>query len=53
MAAAAISTYADSQIKKIAEKLGKIDAKDKDAAARRARLASACMKWMRLKHLAR
>jgi hypothetical protein len=42
--------YAESQIKKIGEKIAKLDAKDKATPARKARLVSASKKWMRLAH---
>lgn len=48
MAAAAIRTYAGSQIKKLGEKIAKLDAKDKASPARKARMISAAKKWQRL-----
>ncbi len=48
MAVAAIRAYADSQIKKLGEKIAKLDAKDKAGPARKARLISAAKKWQRL-----
>lgn len=42
--------YAESQIRKIGEKIAKLDAKDKAAPGRKARLVSASKKWMRLAH---
>lgn len=48
MAAAAIRAYADSQIRKIGEKIAKLDAKNAASPARKARLISASKKWQRL-----
>ena len=47
MADAARKTYAETQIKKINEKIAKIEGKDRDAVRKRARLASSCLKWLR------
>ena len=49
---AAKRTYCENQIKKIGEKIGKLDAKDKASPVRKARLISATKKWMRLAHRA-
>ncbi|MGQ0676679.1 MAG: hypothetical protein ACT4N4_11415 [Rhodospirillales bacterium] len=48
MAAAPNRAYADSQIGKIADKIAKLDAKDKASPARKARLIAASKKWQRL-----
>ena len=40
--------YAESQIKKIGDKIAKLDAKDQASPARARRLISASKKWMRL-----
>lgn len=48
MAGATLRIYAESQIKKIGEKIAKLDPEDKASPARKARLISATKKWMRL-----
>lgn len=46
MAAAAIKTFADNQLKKIGEKVAKLEGKGPEVEAKRARLASASRKWV-------
>jgi len=53
MAAAAIKTYADTQIKNINEKIAKLEGERVEVDAKRARLASACRKWIQAKYNAR
>jgi hypothetical protein len=53
MAAAAIKTYADTQLKNIAEKIAKLEGDKVEVEAKRARLASSCRKWMQAKYNAR
>lgn len=53
MAAAAIRSYADAQIKKINDKIAKLEGDNVEARAKRARLATACQKWMQMKYGAR
>lgn len=50
MAAAAIKTYADTQITKINDKIAKLEGKGMEIEAKRARLASACRKWAQAKY---
>jgi hypothetical protein len=53
MAAAAIKTYADTQIKNINDKIAKLEGAGVAIEAKRARLASACRKWVQAKYNAR
>ncbi|MCC6470292.1 MAG: hypothetical protein IT563_18370 [Alphaproteobacteria bacterium] len=53
MAAAAIKTYADTQLKKINDKIAKLEGEKVEVAAKRARLASSCRKWIQAKYNAR
>lgn len=53
MAAAAIKTYADAQLKKLNEKIAKLEGEKVEVEARRARLASSCRKWIQAKYNAR
>ena len=46
MAAAAIKTYAETQMKKIGDKVAKLEGKGVEVEAKRARLASASRKWV-------
>lgn len=48
MAAAAIKSYAEHQLKRIENRIAKLDRKDPASRAAEARLASACLKWVRL-----
>ena len=53
MAAAAIKTYADNQIKKINDKIAKLEGTPVEVASKRERLASSCRKWIQAKYNAR
>ncbi len=53
MAAAAIKTYAETQMKKIGEKVAKLEGKGPEIEVKRARLASASRKWIQAIYHAR
>ena len=50
-AAAAIKTFAQNQIKKIGDKVAKLEGKGAEVEAKRARLASASRKWVQAIYL--
>jgi len=53
MAAAAIKSYAAHQLKRIENRVAKLDPKDPASRVKQARLASACLKWVRMSNHAR
>ena len=53
MAAAAIKTFAQNQIKKIGDKVAKLEGKGVEVESKRARLASASRKWVQAIYNAR
>lgn len=48
MAAAAIKSYAEHQLKRIENRIAKLDLKKLEDRAKQAQLASACRKWVRM-----
>ncbi len=53
MAAAAMKSYAEHQLKRIENRIAKLDLKEKEGRVKQARLASACLKWVRVINHAR